>query len=152
MNRARPRRARRADIGALVALEAHFPTDRLRRANFLHLLTRGNAHIWVCEADEQLFADAVILFRKRSRIARVYSIVVHPGHRGRGHARQLMETAEAAAAGRGCRWMHLEVRPGNLAAQALYRELGYEPSGRVEGFYEDGVAALRMTKALSVTH
>jgi [ribosomal protein S18]-alanine N-acetyltransferase len=147
--RLRVRRARRGDLETLAALEAHFPTDRIPRAGFRHLLTRANAQVWVCETRAGVCADAVILFRRRSSIARVYSIVVQPAFRGHGVARRLMQAAEAAAGARGARYMRLEVRPGNVGARALYRELGYEPQERINEFYEDGAAALRMTKPLN---
>ncbi len=37
------RRARLADLAALVRLEECFPSDRLSRRNFRHLLKHGNA-------------------------------------------------------------------------------------------------------------
>ena len=146
------RRARLGDIDALAALEAHFPTDRIPRAGFRHLLTRANAHVWVCAKNGDVCADTVVLFRRQSRIARVYSIVVHPNHRGRGLARRLILAAETAAIRRGCRHMRLEVRPANTAAQSLYRLLGYTTVTKLESFYEDGGDALRMAKDLRATN
>ncbi len=144
----RLRRARPRDIDALVRLETHFPTDRLRRGNLRHLILRGNADVVVIETRSELIADAIVLYRNNSPTARFYSLVVTPAHRGRGLAETLLDAIEAAALKRGCAAIQLEVRPDNDAAQTLYRRGGYVEVGQIAGFYEDGMAALRFSKAL----
>jgi ribosomal protein S18 acetylase RimI-like enzyme len=53
-------------------------------------------------------------------------IAVHPDHRGRGIARQLMDHLHAVAAARGAARVRLKVYRKNLAAVRLYDSLGYE--------------------------
>ncbi len=55
----------------------------------------------------------------------IHDIIVAPGFRRRGIARQLLAFAEASARKRGCCKLTLEVLEGNDSAQALYRELGF---------------------------
>jgi len=140
------RAAQLADIPALLALEAEFPTDRLSRAHWRHLLTRGNGLALIYMREGEVVADVVLFFRKNSRYARVYSLVVAPAQRGRGVARQLMEAAQAAVAQRGLLGLTLEVRVDNLPAQALYARLGYHLERRLREFYQDGSDALRLSK------
>lgn len=143
------RAARRADIAGLAALEALFPSDRLSRASFRHLLTRGHAGVWVWMEQDRIVGDAVVLFRRGSRRARLYSLVTHPDYRGRGIGAQLLATAERAAQEQGCEHLTLEVRPDNAAALALYRRRGYVETGRRHGFYEDGSDALCLERPLA---
>jgi len=145
----RVRRARLADLDALVRLEQSFSSDRLSRASFRHLLRRGHAEIWVCENHGEVAGNAVVLYRRGIRAARCYSLVVRPTERRRGIARTLMKRAEAAALARGCREMRLEVRPDNAAAVGFYRKHGYETTGKFPGFYEDGSEAMKMCKRLA---
>lgn len=142
------RRATLTELPALVALERSFPGDRLSRRSFRHLLTRARAEVWVAVADDRVAANAVVLYRTRTRQARLYSLVVDPALRGRGIAQALLEAAEAAARARGCVRVYLEVRRDNGAALALYAKRGYRPVGRISQFYEDGEDALRLERRL----
>ncbi|HAX40959.1 MAG TPA: ribosomal protein S18-alanine N-acetyltransferase [Bryobacteraceae bacterium] len=62
--------------------------------------------------------------------AEILNIAVDPAHRRRGLARRLL-----AAAFRQPRTFFLEVRQSNIAAQALYRSLGFHVCGRRPGYY-----------------
>jgi len=57
-------------------------------------------------------------------------VEVRPEHRRRGVGSALTRAAEGAAAGRGFDRLTLEVSTSNVAAQSLYRRLGYEDAGR----------------------
>lgn len=78
--------------------------------------------------------------------AHVTTISVHPDWRRRGVARQLMVGLSELAISMRARRMTLEVRAGNAAAHALYREFGFEVVGRRPGYYsDDGEDAVVMT-------
>jgi [ribosomal protein S18]-alanine N-acetyltransferase len=70
----------------------------------------------------------------------ITTLAVHPEHRRRGHARTLV--ASALAAFPGARRAHLEVRPSNAAARALYETLGFATSGLRRRYYGDEDALL----------
>lgn len=64
------------------------------------------------------------------------TIVVHPGHTGRGHGRRLMEYAiDWALRSEDIEKIELNVRPGNRRAIKLYESLGFT----VEGIYRDRI-------------
>lgn len=142
------RPAARADLDNLVALETDFPSDRLSRRNLRHLLNRGHADLLVYEERGMLLGDAIILYRRASSCARLYSLAVHPAQRRRGIANALLSAAEHSAAKRGSREIRLELRADNLAALHLYQYRGYRLIGHQDGYYEDGTRALRMRKSL----
>ncbi len=142
----RLRRAVRADLPLLVALEASFPGDRLRSAELAGFVRAADVDVWVAEVDGEVVADAIVVFGRGFRAARLASLVVDPRYRCRGIAARLMRHLEAEAVQRGCLAMRLEVRVDNPAARRLYDALGYELVGTTAGFYQDGSAALRLRK------
>lgn len=146
----RIRRARPADAAALLALEQHFPGDRLSPRALRRLLTVPTALIWVAETPRQPLLGALILLTRRNSAAgRIYSVVVAPAARGRQLGQRLVRTAERAARQAGKAALHLEVRGDNAAARALYARLGYREERVLRSYYEDGADGLRLGKALA---
>lgn len=56
----------------------------------------------------------------------IQNIEVHPAHRGRGHARRMIQLVEAELAGLGVPELGLNVFGTNTVAIGLYRSLGFE--------------------------
>ncbi|MCL5672949.1 MAG: ribosomal protein S18-alanine N-acetyltransferase [Thaumarchaeota archaeon] len=79
-----------------------------------------------------------------ARKGHVVSVAVKEEHRGKGVGSVLLKTAHEAMAARGGTECYLEVRVSNDQAINLYQRLGYRTSGRLEGYYRDGEAALVM--------
>jgi [ribosomal protein S18]-alanine N-acetyltransferase len=145
----RVRKAERGDIGALIDLEHRvFATDRLSRRSLRRFLQSPAAEVIVAEHGARLAGNAIVLFRPRSLIARLYSIAVAPHMSGRGIAPMLLAAAEAAAVARDCRAIRLEVHVTNHAAVSRYRKSSYREFGRIRGYYDDGGDALRFEKRL----
>jgi [ribosomal protein S18]-alanine N-acetyltransferase len=67
----------------------------------------------------------------------INNIGVRPEARGRGIGRTLMCAAIATGRRLGAQQALLEVRAGNLAAQALYRCFQFEVAGRRRNYYHD---------------
>jgi ribosomal protein S18 acetylase RimI-like enzyme len=144
------RAATAEDLDTLVELEnASFEEDRISRRQFRHLLTRGNAAVLLAEEGEgRMLGDAVVLFSRGTATARLYSIAVDPGARGRGVGRVLVEAAEAEAWRRERAWMRLEVRKDNAASIGLFESLGYRRFGEHADYYPDHMDAWRYEKAI----
>jgi len=144
------RRARPDDLAALLELEeSSFTGDRLNRRRMRHWLAAANGALLVAEVAGEVPAYALLIYRRNSRIARVYSLAVAARARGRGLAGQLMTALEADARSRHCTRIRLEVAAGNSAARQLYEKLGYRTFAVYPAYYEDGGDALRMEKVVS---
>lgn len=136
------------DLDGLVALESGFPPeDRFDRRTWRRLLS-GQTAALVHESATTIDASAVLLFRQGSDIARLYSISVAPSARGQGLGARLLAACEDQARQRGAERMRLEVRSTNSSATRLYGASGYRVIARLESYYPDGEAALRMEKLL----
>ncbi len=150
--------ARARDLDALIALEqACFANvDCFPRRVWQHLLgpgaRHGSAQILLVLAPSaslpvERFPSAVSaaivgLLRKNSRVARIYSLAVHPELRGRGLARQLLR-AWLTRLPKRCDVISLEVRADNRAARGLYETLGFTVLSTLPGYYADGAEGVR---------
>jgi ribosomal protein S18 acetylase RimI-like enzyme len=145
----RARNAEPDDIDALIDLEHRvFATDRMSRRSLRRLLKSKTAQVIVADDGGCLAGAAVVLFRPRSTVARLYSIATAPHMSGRGVGAMLLAAAEAAALERDCASMRLEVHETNHAAISRYRKSGYREFGRYASYYDDGGDALRFEKRL----
>lgn len=95
-----------------------------------------------------LLGYGLVLYRRGTRLARLYSLAVQPQARGQGVAVGLMAELEAAALARHCLYLRLEVAKNNSAAIALYRGNGYQIFGAYSDYYQDHSDALRMQKRI----
>lgn len=143
------RPATQADVGALSALEERvFEHDRISRRSFHQLIERKTAETIVAEHDGRIAGYALVLFRKGSGVARLYSIAVDAALGIAGLGRRLLAEAEKAAYDHGRMLLRLEVREDNARAIALYERSRFRTIGREADYYEDGTAAIRMEKLL----
>jgi ribosomal protein S18 acetylase RimI-like enzyme len=154
------RKARQSDALAIAALEREaFSGDRLSARSIRDLINSKSASVFVaCElpqvggrrgdANSAIFGSSVVLFRRTTSVARLYSVAVRPEARGLGIARALVGAAEEEARRRRELFMRLEVRSDNQAAIGLYEKLGYHQFGRYLDYYEDHADALRFEKSL----
>ena len=147
----RIRRATFADLPRLLALErSAFTTDHLSSRQYRHHLGNASAEVLAAFDGSGLLGKAVVFFRRGSDIARLYSIAVAEGARGRGIGEALLEAAEARARARGAGRMRLEVRQDNRSAMRLYERRGYVRFGKRSAYYEDGADAWRYEKKLGL--
>ncbi|MDG4910387.1 GNAT family N-acetyltransferase/peptidase C39 family protein [Mesorhizobium sp. WSM4898] len=143
------RKARASDVDDLAAIEkAVFSSDRLSRRSFRQLIEHETAEMLVAENDGHVAGYAVVLFRKGSGVARLYSIAVGPFFGNLGIGRQLLAAAEEAAYEHDRMMLRLEVREDNQRAIGIYEQAGYRKIGREPDYYEDGATALRYEKTL----
>lgn len=143
------RRAIPADLDALVSIENRaFSADRISRRSMRRLLASHSAAVLVLEENRAIAGYALLLTRRGSHAGRLYSIAVDPDETGKGTGSRLLKAVEDHAGNAGLDRITLEVREDNTAATALYERSGYRLFGRHEGYYADGMAALRFGKAL----
>lgn len=137
------------DMPELLALEQHcFTTDRLSRRSFQWMISRAHGELLVAENAGQLLGYALVLFRRGTSLARLYSIAIAEPARGMGLGRQLLSRVEASAVAQGCTRLCLEVRTDNPGALSLYERSGYRRFAFIDAYYEDHTAALRLEKPI----
>jgi ribosomal protein S18 acetylase RimI-like enzyme len=144
------RDAQDEDLEGLSALEARsFASDRIARRSLRRLIDRKSARLRVAVGRGELQGYHLVLFRKGSSVARLYSIAVDDRHRGAGLGHRLLADAEGVAVGGRKRALRLEVREDNLPAIRLYERRGYRLIGRYPRYYADRADALRYEKAFT---
>jgi len=93
------------------------------------------ARCWVAEVDGRVVGMVVgWLLVDEIHIA---TIATHPDFRRQGIGRKLLSHTLRHALEEGAQSSFLEVRASNLGAQEMYRQFGYEPSGRRKRYYKD---------------
>ena len=90
---------------------------------------------WVAEVEDRIAAMLVLWFIIDE--AHVATIAVHPDFRRQGIGEQILLCALRSAQAEGARRAFLEVRAGNVAAQAMYKKYGFEIAGVRPGYYRD---------------
>ncbi len=126
-----------ADLDALMALErACFDRDAQSRRSMAHLVGRAHGEVRVVDHDGRIVAALVLLYRRGTRVARIYSIAVDPAARGLGLARRLIEDADRCARARGCTRLSAEVRLSNRASRALFAACGFGEADCLADYYE----------------
>ncbi|WP_371193209.1 peptidase C39 family protein [Glaciecola sp. SC05] len=148
------RAAQSADVESLFALEnASFEYDKLTKRRIRYWISAPNAIFMVaCDNSTQglgkVMAYALVIMRKGSRSARLYSIASDKSARGHKLGERLLLAAEAAAVEQGLLFMRLEVAIDNQHAISLYERLDYKQFGLYKEYYENKADALRMQKAI----
>lgn len=143
------RPARLSDLDRLHHFETtYFGQDQFSRRQVSYLLTRANATTLVIESCGDVVGSATMVWRRNSRMGRLYSIVIDKAAQGKGFAARLLAECERLARERSCTSVRLEVRVDNRAAILLYQRHGYISKGVIEQYYTDGTDALRMSKSL----
>tara|TARA_X000000368_G_scaffold116791_1_gene91177 strand:- start:16608 stop:17792 length:1185 start_codon:yes stop_codon:yes gene_type:complete len=138
------------DLDALCRIEAEcFETDLISRRSFRQFLKSDSDDLLVIDHAGALAGYALILYRRGTSVARLYSLAVTAAVRGMGLGAGLMAAAEDAAYERAASVLRLEVREDNPKAQDFYRRLEYREFGRIKDYYEDGATAFRFQKWLS---
>lgn len=141
------RRVKQSDLAQLIALEsASFSSDKLNRRRFQFWIKATHSVFLVVCTGEQLLAYGLVIMRKGTRLARLYSIAVSDQTRGMGIGKKLLLALEEQTLQMGKLFMRLEVAQNNTAALALYKSLGYRIFGSYSKYYEDDIDALRMQK------
>lgn len=124
------------DIPTVVALDQiSFSLPWPERSFRFEVAENAAARCWVAEVDGRVIAMLVgWLLVDEIHIA---TIATHPDYRRQGIGRQLLSHALSRALDEGAQSSFLEVRESNLAAQEMYRQFGYQATGRRKRYYRD---------------
>jgi [ribosomal protein S18]-alanine N-acetyltransferase len=137
---------RREDLPAVLAIERRAFSQPWSRAFFEKELATPFARLTVAMEETQVRSQ-LVGYSCRWRVTdevHLLNVAVHPGRRGGGIGRMLVEAVIGEARSTRARTMFLEVRAGNLAARRLYRRLGFRDLGMRRGYYGPGQDAIVM--------
>jgi ribosomal-protein-alanine N-acetyltransferase len=139
-------RARRADLDAIMEIERLSFRAPWSRRVFEEELGRDFAYLKVVRDGDRV--AAFVNYWVVADEIHILNVATHPEWRRRGIARRMMEHVMRAARLRRSSLLTLEVRRANLAAQELYRSLGFEVVGVRPRYYENNEDALVMSLSL----
>ena len=77
------------------------------------------------------------------------AIAVHPKHRCRGLAKEVLSNLFKKAHQKGCTRVTLEVKSNNSAALCLYKSCGFKTAGYRSNYYKDGSEAIIQWRSFS---
>jgi ribosomal-protein-alanine N-acetyltransferase len=134
------------DLPAVVEIDRMSFSLPWPEGSFRYELT-GNraARCLVAETEDHRIAAMIVSWIILDEL-HIATFATHPEFRRHRLGSQLLSQALADARAEGAQRAFLEVRAGNLAAQAMYGKFGFEVTGRRTGYYRDnGETALMMT-------
>src|SRR5262245_43258586 len=105
------------------------------RSFYFEVTTNQASRCWVAESDQRI-VGAIVAWMLVDEV-HIATIATHPDFRRQGIAQALLAHVLRTGAEEGAVSSFLEVRAGNLAAQAMYRKFGYEETGRRPRYYKD---------------
>ncbi|MBB1274792.1 N-acetyltransferase [Psychromonas sp. SR45-3] len=143
------RKAKIEDIKRLLDIEnLNFNYDQLTRKNFHYFIQQGHCDLIMQLRNNTISAYGLLLYRKGSRRARLYSLAVHPDFHGQGCGEKLMCELEQVAQHHQRHLIRLEVKVSNTNAIRLYQKIGYVQFTIKPAYYADGQDALCFEKKL----
>ena len=140
------------DLDAVVEIENQSSPSPWPAQLFVEDLARDWAHTDLVRQRAHGDSGPIVAFANYWLVhdeLHLLNLATHPAHRRRGVGRFLMGHLIAVARAHGCRYITLEVRRTNHAAQALYQAHGFEPMGTRARYYSDGEDAIVMTLTLA---
>lgn len=139
---------RTEDLPTVLVIERESFPSAWSKESYLRELRNPSSHYVVARLEGQIIGYAGMWVVAEE--AHVSTIAVRAERRRSGLGARLMLSLMGAAQAHGARRMTLEVREGNLAAQALYVKLGFQTTGLLHRYYGDtGENALVMCRQLT---
>ncbi|HEV3467802.1 MAG TPA: N-acetyltransferase [Pyrinomonadaceae bacterium] len=119
------------------------------RETFEYLLTSTESVSYRAVTPDGAMVGFIVGIVEPDATGHITTLGVAPEHRRRQIARRMLLKVEDGFRRRGVRIARLEVRSVNLAAQDLYRKLGYAVTQRLPRYYSNGGDGLLMVKPLN---
>ena len=140
------RQATLEDLESVCSIEQQFGVEAFSKRSLRRFIMNGQATV-ICE--NEILGYGIVMFRRNSLKARLYSIAIAKEHHGKKLGYSLLEALETLAIEKGMTTMLLEVAVSNLPALSLYRSRGYQQSAILDNYYNDGGSAIKMKKVIA---
>lgn len=124
------------------------PGENYPRHTFLYLLTQADTLSYRAVAPNNKMTGFVFVTITDDGAGHITTIGTAPEHRNRGVAEKLMIHTEKALKKRSVSAIFLEVRVSNIAAQNLYKKLGFSTVQHLSKYYTNGEDAYLMIKSV----
>jgi ribosomal-protein-alanine N-acetyltransferase len=134
------RTATAEDVATIVAIEQACFGAAAWSTALVHAEVVGDRHVVMLSDDREAYGAISV----SDDVADLDRIAVVPDARGRGLARDLLETLVDRARDLGAERMLLEVAADNAVATSLYESAGFDTISTRKGYYSGGVDALVM--------
>ncbi len=123
---------RPADLDEVMGIENAIYSHPWTRGNFADSLRAGyDCRTWRLEGE----LVGYFVLTAAAGEAHLLNLSIAARHQRSGHGRALLREAAELARRRGAASLFLEVRPSNLAAQALYTRFGFRRVAVRKGYY-----------------
>lgn len=135
------------DLDAIMQIEKEAFALPWSRESYYSELRNNFASYLVCDVEGEVagYGGIWVVFEE----AHITNVAIGKDYRTRGLGRALMLKLEEVARCKKANYILLEVRPSNLAARTMYKNLGYVDTSLRKGYYSDNNEdAIVMTKFL----
>lgn len=135
------------DLSSVMEIEKEAFTLPWSRESYLSELKNNFAAYMVCDVEGEIagYGGIWVVFEQ----AHITNVAIGKDYRQKGLGHSLMVELEQIARQRKATHILLEVRPSNLAARTLYKNLGFEDISVRKAYYSDNSEdAIVMTKYL----
>jgi ribosomal protein S18 acetylase RimI-like enzyme len=139
------------DFAALYAIEevCFQPPHRFSRGYMRQLIRQSDSATWIADDGERMCGFGLVEWERERAgvVAYVQTLEVLPDMRGQGLGAELLRRMEGSARAAGAETIRLHVDEANAGAVRVYQRQGFKLSGREEGYYGRGRAALIYAKS-----
>lgn len=144
-NRLYIRIAELQDLKSILEIERQsFAHEAFNARQFKYLLTAATSCFFVVTMDNLIAGYAILLWRKNSKLMRIYSIAVAKEFRGKGVAHNMLQEAKRFAKVKKRAALSLEVSADNARAIFIYHNEGFITTGQKQHYYGQNKHALVM--------
>ena len=120
------------DLDAVMAIEPHIYSHPWTRGNFIDSLNSGYS-AWVLLLDQQIAGYALLMMVLDE--AHLLNLSIATAYQKQGLGRFLLEHMMQISKNHQAAHMFLEVRPSNVSAVALYKNMGFNEMAIRRGYY-----------------
>lgn len=137
------------DVPLISQLEnKSFQCDQISIKNLIKFCNNPRADFIVIKENEFFAGYGLVLHRRNTKKARLYSIAIDPHFKNRGFGQKILNHLEKLAKEREATSMILEVASKNISAQNFYRNLEYKEYRYRKEYYSDHDDAICLEKIL----